>query len=499
MKKICRILPVLLAVVMALGCFAACKHSSKNPNGTEPVTPVDPGLNEDNYVYNYSKTFENGTEFTFLNLNELWNMYIQLDAFAEGGNKVDKAVYGRNRQIEQDMNCSIKIDEHQWSYDFDPYLNKISNAIMNNMCPWDAIYLPINRRADMITQGNFRDLSDISTINLDGFWWDETLNKEFMISDRLYFASSPYQLMSFDTAWGIFYNIDLMNAYGMQNPRDLVASNEWTLDTLMSLCQQYAGLNGAESYYWSPDTKQVYGIAAHPSLPDKLIYASGERYVSKDEENLPIYSAGSDRFTNVVGKLANFLGAEHNLEASAEEMKAEGTDYKGGGYIYAFANSRAIFMGGEIKVARELKSLDTVVNYGLAPLPKYEAERDYYTPIVENLLVMTIPVNCQREEDVGAVLDALSFYGYKNVLPVYYDNILYRGYTEEDQPVIEILKKTRGVDIAYFYGWNSTLAKECCDRIFDGTGSIASKLASEKISITTSIETWKATLKKLGI
>ena len=200
MKKISRILLVLLAAVMCLGCFAACKSSNGKGKDTKPDDPiVNPGDDEDNFVYTYGKTnYEPGTEFTFLNLNTLWNMYIYLDATSDGSS-VDKAVYRRNRLVEKDMDCVIRIDEHQWTYEFAPYLNKISNAILNNLSPWDAIYLPINQRADLITSGCFRDLSDISNINLGGKWWDDELNHAFMISDRLYFASSPFQLMSFDT------------------------------------------------------------------------------------------------------------------------------------------------------------------------------------------------------------------------------------------------------------------------------------------------------------
>lgn len=501
MKTIRRVLLMLLALALLSGCLAACSGPSKPGTTGESTAGETSGeQSTEEFVYTFGHTtFEPGSVFTFCNLNQLWDMYIYLDA-SSNGNKVDKEIYSRNRAVETAMQCVIEIDERGWTYDFNPYIDAINNAITTGLATWDAVYLPVNKRPDLVTSGKFRDLAEISTINLGEDWWDGTLNDAFMLSDRLYFASSPFQLMSFDTSWGIFFNVDLIDAYGMEDPRELVNNNEWTVEKLMNLCRDNAALNGAESYYWDANTRQVYGISAHPNLPDKLLYATGERYVTRNSDGDPVYSAGGTRFVDVVNKLATFLGAEHNLEASSEDMAADGNDFKGGGYLYAFANSRAFFMGAEIKAARQLKSLDQIVNYGLVPLPKYTSDqKEYFTPIVESLLVMTIPVTCTREEDVGAILDALSYYSYRDVLSAYYSNILYRGYTDKDAPMVEILKSTRGVDMAYYYNWNDKLAEQVRDRIFDGTGNISDSLATESVRIATLIQNWKESLKKLGI
>ena len=503
MKKTVRFLSFLLCAVLLTGALAACSGPADRPQqptdaDTGERSSADSGNEE--FVYTYGKTdFEPGTVFTFCNLNQLWDMYIYLDA-SSSGNKVDKAVYSRNRLVENDMKCVIKIDERGWNYDFAPYLDAINQAIQTDLSDWDAIWLPVNKRPDLVTMGRFRDLAEIDNLNLTSDWWDGTLNGQFMLSDRLYFASSPLQLMSFDTAWGIFFNIDLITDYEMEDPRTLVADNQWTVDRLMTMCRENATLNGSESYYWDKETRQIYGIAAHPNLLDKLLYAAGERYVTKDSDDIPVYSAGGSRFVDVVGKLARFLGAEYNLEASSNDMAADGDEIKGGGYIYAFSNRRAFFMGAEIKAARQLKSLDQVVNYGLVPMPKYDArQQSYYTPIVESLLVMTIPATCRREENAGAVLDALAYYSMTDVLPAYYSNILYRGYDPADEPMFEILKKTRGVDMAYYYNWNTELAEQVRDRIFDGTGAVSDQLTNASTQIPTRIATWRKTLEKLGI
>lgn len=503
MKKRIRFLSMLLAAILAMGCLAACGEKEKNDgasteSGSEIVEP------ETEFIYEFADTdFREGDEVTFLGLDYLWDMYIYLTAEVTG-DKLDSAVYKRNEKVANAMGIGINVDETQWDYDagFMTYINKIQNAINTDMCNWDVIYVPINKRPDLITQGLFQDLSDIGTIQLGRDWWDPTLNDVFEFSNRLYFASSSLQLQSFDSAWGIFFNDKLIKSHeGMADPRQLVNDNNWNMETLMEMCSQAANTNSSESFWWADGTgDQVYGIAAHPNLPDKLLYATGERYVVKDQDGNPTYAAGGERFVNVVQKMANFLAWEGNLEASSEDMRQSGDgSIKGGGYVYAFANDRAYFIGAEIKTARVLKSNDIDVSYGLVPLPKFDASQaEYHTPIVETLLVMTIPATCSRTEDVGAVVDALSYYSYVDVLPVYYDQILYRGYNEEDAPMMDIINSSRGVDMGYFYGWNGKLAEQVRDRVFDGSADISGTLISEKESIITSMRDWQEMFKKLG-
>ena len=52
--------------------------------------------------------------------------------------------------------------------------------------------------------------------------------------------------------------------------------------------------------------------------------------------------------------------------------------------------------------------------------------------------------------------------------------------------------------MCYYYGWNTKLAEQVRDRVFDGSADIASTLISEKESIITSMRDWQEMFKKLG-
>ena len=281
-----------------------------------------------------------------------------------------------------------------------------------------------------------------------------------------------------------------------------MTSDEWTIEKLDELCVEGANINSAPSFYYG-DGKgdQIYGISAHPLLPDKLLYAAGELYVLKNSDGIPTFQADSETFGSMADQLATLLGQERNIRASYTDMVPyeNGEFGETGGYVYIFVQDRAFFMGAEIKTSRVIKNYDAdTVSYGIVPLPKQDSSQtSYYTPVVETLLTMTILVNCRKTEMVTQVIDAMAYESYADVLPVYYDQLLYRGYTAEDEPIMEILRSSRGVDIAYYYGWVDTLAEKVRDSIFAGNGSISSVVDGEKTGINAMIDSWVEKLQEM--
>ena len=85
-------------------------------------------------------------------------------------------------------------------------------------------------------------------------------------------------------------------------PYNLVRQGKWTIDSLYEYCSAVTNLNGDQSYKWSQNGSSVYGLSSHPNAPDKMIYAAGERFIKTNEEGLPYFSAGSERFYDVCAK-----------------------------------------------------------------------------------------------------------------------------------------------------------------------------------------------------
>ena len=93
----------------------------------------------------------------------------------------------------------------------------------------------------------------------------------------------------------------------------------------------------------------------------------------------------------------------------------------------------------------------------------------------------------------------MTYLGYTDVLPEYYNQTLFRGLNnDEDREMLDIISNSRGVDIAYFYGWNPDLAWKIGNSIFSGQPDFASSIAAENESIALKIDEWVSQLGKLG-
>ncbi len=495
MKK--RILTVALAAVLFGSVFTGCKSDKGNPSeSTDKSSSITTEASTEQ-SYDFGNLNYGGKDIRFMTLDFLWDMYIYLDRDIDDTDRLDAAVYNRDRYIEEKYKCKIDIYEQPWNWSIAGYANDVYKALASGDDMYDVIYVPINAQPSIITEGKLYNLENIKSLQLDQNWWDNSINNGYRLADKLYFASGSLMLQSFDSAWAIFFNQKLIEENKLDSPYDMVNQDSWTLDTLMGICRSVANINSSSSFEWgNGDGDQLYGISAHPNLPDKLIYAAGERYVKEDKEgNLYFAAAESERFIDVATKLMDFLSYEGNLRASSEEMSQQTA-----GYIYPFANDRAVFLGAEIKTGRYLKQKGVETEYGIVPLPKYdENQTDYYTPIVENLLVFTIPTTCTNPEEIGTIIDAMTFLGYTDILPEYYNQTLYRGLNnDEDRAMLDLISNSRGVDMAYFYGWNTDLAWKIANSILSGQLDFSSSISAEKDSITQKIADWITQLENIN-
>ena len=94
-------------------------------------------------------------------------------------------------------------------------------------------------------------------------------------------------------------------------------------------------------------------------------------------------------------------------------------------------------------------------DFGIIPCPKYDETVEGYPSLVDakcNLFV--VPVSVSDADRVSAVLEALAYYGWKDVLPAYYDVALSVKFARDDDSVkmLDIIRDNRSFDIGYYCG-----------------------------------------------
>ena len=475
-----------------LGSAAACgdtpsESSANTPdNNTAAVTDaVTEAVQE--AVYPYEAPDLGGYALRVYNSDDLWDMYMNVDADTMTGEPLNDAVYNRNRKVENLLNCKFEVTKKETA---DSGLESMTDVIKKTITAgddaYDVIYSSINTTPAMVSDGYFLNLHDVQGLHLDQPWWDQIVASNITIEDCLYFATSPMHLMSLDGAWCLYFNENIMHQNDMALPYDLVRNGTWTLDKLMEYIKPVTNLNGDASFKWSQTGTCMYGISAHVNAPDKFILGCGEYFIEKDKSGALSFGATDEQFYNSLSKIASVLDNTSGLTINASTTDF---DAEAGGYMYIFSVGRSLFLTAEIKAAQELRDMKDT--FGILPYPKYdEAQETYHSSFVNQCLFYTIPVTNSHLKETAIISDVTSYQSYMDVLPVYYNTIVeQKGLRNEDSiEMLNIIRSSNSVELGVLFGWTSDLMTTIRTKLYAGDGALASTIEKKQSTIEKNIQ-----------
>ena len=217
------------------------------------------------------------------------------------------------------------------------------------------------------------------------------------------------------------------------------------------------------------------------------------QFVTTDSNDELIPNIQNERFMSLAQQLAQVFG-----EAGTFTYGGPSTDGKTTGnasdYIKIFNADRAMFCIAEVKSSvSDFASFNG--DFGILPLPKYNTQQEEYRSWVNYLApVLVIPKLTQNDtlHKTGLLLDALSFYSERDVLPEYYDKVLKgRGAKDpESMEMLDLINATKTFDASIAYGWTRQLSEVISKTILAGVTDVSSLIEqydgmiSEKIKET---------------
>lgn len=429
------------------------------PENTEPEETDYPFLDVD---------YEN-EEFLIFNSEQKYYMIMNVLADDVTGEPVNDAKYNAMLKVEE----KYKIDLVEYYCGWDNQYNEIMNASSTGDDLYDVAYLRSTHIGSMFTSSYLYNLYDVQNINIDKPWWNQQLKEDAtLLGNHLYYLSSDAHLMSFEGTWAVYFNKTLAENAGLASPYNDVYNNTWTIERLTELAKQCASQNGDPSWEFDSTGMSIYGMASFKNLINALMVGANEHYCLKDPEGVPYYAMAN---SVTVYDVADTIAALTGSTADGTYISANST---GKHYIKdIFAQNRAVFMGGELKAgASELKEMGNP--YGILPIPKYSSEQEnYLSNMLWSTLLMTIPTSCSDPERTAAVMDALSYYAWRDVLPVYYERLCYRGtHDVESVSMLEIIRDTRYLNWAIAYDWIDSIEPQVNTELDAGRSNTISAL-----------------------
>ena len=463
----------MLATASCGGGTTSGNDTTKPTDSAETTAPADnsPKLELPDVDYN-------GKTFTILTTVHASYEY---DAVEETGDVVNDAVFRRNQTVEDKLGIKFDfiIEPGQWG-DRENFNALVKNSVMAADNAFDLVNGVVVIVLPMASDGLFIDANSLEHVNLTNPWWVQGMNDNLAIGGKLYGFIGDASLSLYKDMTVIYFNKRLWDENKAPNPYDLVRNNEWTLDKFITLCSgMQRDLNGDGTY---DETDQLTFLGEY--VPCGTFQTSLQLDVVRiGNDGTPEYLGLTEKFLSAFEKLQTFHAGEGIMRMSSIDDKS----YKS---MITFGNGNVATMCNFIYSTEYLRDMKD--DYGILPMPKYDENQEkYVSQLGTSTAMLFVPTTTKDIELTSKVMEALSYYTNRLVVPKYYEVALKDKYARDDDiaEMLDIIRDGAAFDFLFVYGTSLQGAPNSYFRFYNtNTSDLASTFASNETNFKTSLE-----------
>jgi len=447
-KKLKILICVLMSILLLI-CLAACK-SDKNNNTDKNVTEdpnkpesasgdqteeVDDGIKDS---LPGDLNFDGGTLNIFA-FNET-----ELFAESENGDIINDAVFKRNRAVEERLNLKMNLIQTPPWQEYETTASMIRNSVLAGDGAYDLVYGWSAQMPHLSAEGLYLDFNEVPYLDLTAPWWAQSIIKEGTIANKLHFLIGDANLSMMMCYSAMLVNNQLQKEYGLPDIYEVVFDGKWTLDYMNNLVRDiYKDLNGNGA----ADENDQFGCAFdNVNQVDGFMQASNIKLISKDSDDIPYFDVEMEKVNVLVEKTYNLLYENPGVMTFAIDGSVSCI-------MDMFTNNQTLMVPIVLDhVVSRYKGMEA--DYSIIPYPKFdEAQDKYYSRIQDGATFLSVPVNCDKLEMVGAYMEAMGSESYKNLTPVYFDIAMKVKYTRDEtsSKMLDIVREGAYLNFASIY------------------------------------------------
>lgn len=414
---------LVLVMALLLSMLPACQKTEPTEEDTDTTTESTATEETEaiSYVDSLPKADYDGASFRCYGANTLNGMdYATLLQFSNGeltGEGCNDALYQRTAYLEQYYNVDFVETIAEG--------NVNSTLILANIQAGDAehdmIFADIAGQGyAMVLAGGVYPSDYIPGLQLDRPYWSSEMQKALTIGDSFYFPTGAITPRYYGAAYLLMYNRDIVEQMQMQDPQELVLNGTWTIDVLFGMMTDaYIDQNGNGVV----DGEDQIGFGYESLSAETLLMGCGYHYVQNDQGKL--HANFDDE--NLVTRM-QWLVQQYQQEGIIRDG-AGGIDYgamvEGGQVLF---DSPCTFSMAAYR--------DYDYDFGMVPFPKENEEQAGYISYAQPWVVSVPYVPVTNTGDTltmtGMLLDAMAAYGYEEVQPVIYDEVIMLKNTRDE-------------------------------------------------------------------
>ena len=368
---------------------------------------------------------------------------------------VEQAIYERNEWLREYYGLNIKNTEYLGYGTTNGNGNgfqKIYTDYMSGTSTYDAAMIGTGDVANLAQSGMLWDLSSLPYINLSKEYWDQKANEDLSIAGRMFYTTGDISVVDNIYTHALLFNKDLVTSYGLENPYDLVKSNNWTLEKLGELVKKVGQDLDSNGVYNEHD---MYGLMIWNDPMVAMLAGAGESVAAVNDSGEIELTLYNERVVNLYDTLDNIVfDQQHVYNYQYDNATGKGTNIGtwDTNRFAVFNENRTVFNFGALSLVESHR--DSEVNFGILPYPKYSASQEDYGHLVSGFHTQffCIPLTASPERS-SAVAELLAYYGKQYLTPAYYEKTLYGKYIRdvESSEMLDIIFASHVFDVGIYY------------------------------------------------
>ncbi len=408
-----RILLLFLTVILLLSPFlVSCKKNSSNPTGTAQNT-------ESGGVLPYLDTLpENKTGFTEIRALAFESNCIP-DSLDENASAIDFALFERDSIVRERYGIHILYTPVTARFAVD----MMRRSVISGDNTYNVFLYQAQELMSIATESCLQDLNNVANLDLSQQWWNQSLNSNLTINNKLFCTAGQYSQWYFGAPVCMAYNKSIAADNGITEIDSLVDSGGWTLEAMQKICRE-KNITADRDNNGVMDGNDTYMISAYQPALYGLFASTGGKFSTIDRNSGEISVNISDkasvqRLDKIIGVFNSTTTFYSNAIADSEKV---------------FMSGRSLFFYAPLGFMADL--LDVTFEYGILPTPKLDSTQNNYIACgnPQSNFCLGIPYGLSKEETdfVGLIMEAYNYVSSEIVKPVKYDSFM--KYRVADDP-----------------------------------------------------------------
>lgn len=409
----------------------------------------------------------------------------------QNGDILNDTIFLRNKKIEDRFNLEFKAT----TVNLGELLGKLQKDVKAGNDAYD-MYMQIDRDAYSSAADHLLYPVDrLQYIDLTQPYWCQLPNKQLTVGGRLYWGFSDDMLSFFESTILTYFNKKQIADLGMEDLYNLVRTGNWTQDKLLECAKAAVRDLDGDGIITEADN---WGIV---SDNDYICYSfwsgAGVVTVDKDENDIPYFAVpGNQKLFNIATKIISGFKTTEGLALDSSKVKLP--SYGGSGVldgnntmarISFFRAGHGLFSISAITDMVDLRDMPD--DFGVLPLPKYNAEQSQYYSRVIGGFPFVVPTTNVRPDIAGAVMEAMACSARNEIIPAYYESALKTKYSRDADTaeMLDLIFDTRMYDLGDTI-WCMTIRVDYTNVFTKGEDTFMSATDKNETKYSKAIQKW---------